>query len=141
MMMAIASEPPAVPPASRPTILVVDDHEDTQAAWVLFLGRQGFSVEVAGDGQQGREMALASRPDVILLDLVLPVLSGVDLARELKARSETKNIPIIAVTGWGRERALQAGCDGYVPKPCVLDDVLVEIRRLLAAAERPEARA
>jgi DNA-binding response OmpR family regulator len=137
--MASASQPPAAQPARRPTVLVVDDHEDTQAAWALFLGRRGFSVEVAGDGRQGRELALASRPDVILLDLVLPVLSGVDLARELKARSETKDIPIIAVTGWGRERALQAGCDGYVPKPCVLDDVLVEIRRVLAAAGRPDA--
>jgi CheY-like chemotaxis protein len=131
--MVSAPEPTSATEARRPVVLVVDDHEDTQAAWTLVLSRRGFTVEVAGDGRQGREVALAVRPDVILLDLVLPVVSGVELAQELKARPETKSIPIIAVTGSGRERAMEAGCDGYVAKPSAVDDVLAEIQRVMAA--------
>jgi CheY-like chemotaxis protein len=102
-------------------ILYVEDNDDN--VWVVKnrLTRWGHTVLVATDGRQGIEMALAERPDMILMDLSLPELDGWEATRRLKASAETKGIPIIALSAHAmtgdREKALDAGCDDFDTKP------------------------
>ena len=109
-------------------ILLVEDNEMNRDMLSRRLLRRGFEVAVAVDGQQGVEMASSELPDLILLDMSLPVLDGWAAAGKLKADPATSTIPIIALTahamGEDREKALKAGCDDYDTKP-------VEFKRLL----------
>ena len=109
-------------------ILLVEDNEMNRDMLSRRLLRRGFEVAVAVDGQQGLEMASSELPDLILLDMHLPVLDGWTAAGKLKADPATSTIPIIALTahamGGDREKALEAGCDDYDTKP-------VEFKRLL----------
>ena len=102
-------------------ILYVEDNDDNVYVVQSRLGRAGFTVLVAVDGEQGVAMATAERPDLILMDLSLPVLDGWEATRRLKAASETKHIPVIALSAHAmvgdREKALAAGCDDYDIKP------------------------
>jgi CheY-like chemotaxis protein/anti-sigma regulatory factor (Ser/Thr protein kinase) len=104
-----------------PRILVIEDSPDIRALMRMLLESEGYDVAVAGDGQSGVAAARKERPDLILMDLSLPVLSGWEAAREIKADPEIGAIPILAVTAHAmhgdRERALAAGCDGFIPKP------------------------
>src|SRR6185295_1217767 len=97
------------------------------------LTRRGFEVIVAVDGKQGVEMAKSEQPDIILMDLSLPVLDGWEATRSIKANESTRSIPVIALTSHAmagdRSKALEAGCDEYDTKP-------VELLRLLAKMER-----
>ena len=116
-------------------ILYVEDNEDNVYMLTRRLERSGFEVVVAGDGEQGIEMARAERPDLILMDLSLPVLDGWEATRRLKAAQETQTIPIIALSAHAmpgdREKALEAGCDEYDSKPVKLPGLLAKIRALL----------
>jgi len=109
-------------------ILLVEDNEMNRDMLSRRLARRGFDVVVAVDGEQGVHKAGSDSPDLILLDMSLPVLSGWDAARTLKADPATRQIPIIALTAHAmdgdREKALEAGCDEYDTKP-------VELKRLL----------
>ena len=109
-------------------ILLVEDNEMNRDMLSRRLLRRGFDVAVAVDGQQGVEMASSELPELILLDMSLPVLDGWMAAGKLKADPATSTIPIIALTahamGGDREKALEAGCDDYDTKP-------VEFKRLL----------
>ena len=102
-------------------ILYVEDNDDNVYVVKNRLGRAGFTILVAVDGEQGLAMAVAERPDLILMDLSLPVLDGWETARRLKAAEATRDIPIIALSAHAmagdRERALAAGCDDYDTKP------------------------
>jgi len=102
-------------------ILYVEDNDDNVYVVKSRLTRWGHTALVAVDGRQGIEMALAERPDLILMDLSLPVLDGWEATRRLKAAVETKSIPIIALSAHAmagdRERALDAGCDDFDTKP------------------------
>jgi len=102
-------------------ILYVEDNDDNVYVVKSRLTRWGHTALVAVDGRQGIEMALAERPDLILMDLSLPVLDGWEATRRLKAAGETKAIPIIALSAHAmagdRERALDAGCDDFDTKP------------------------
>jgi CheY-like chemotaxis protein/nitrogen-specific signal transduction histidine kinase len=104
-----------------PKILVIEDSPDIRALMRMLLQSEGYEVVMAGDGQTGVEAARKERPDLILMDLSLPVLSGWEATREIKADPEIAAIPILAVTAHAmhgdRERALAAGCDGFIPKP------------------------
>ena len=99
------------------------------------LRRHGFEVIVAGDGAQGMEAARRERPDLVLMDLSLPVLDGWEATRRLKDAAETRAIPVIALSAHAmageRERALEAGCDDYDTKPVDLDRLLAKIRAQL----------
>ncbi len=104
------------------------------------LVRRGYAVIIATDGQRGVEMAQAESPDLILMDMSLPVMDGWEATRALKSAEATKNIPVIALTAHAmstdRDKALDAGCDDYDTKP-------IELTRLLAKMEalmRPETR-
>jgi CheY-like chemotaxis protein len=126
-----------------PRLLLVEDNEENRDGLSRHLRRKGFEVLVAVDGQQGVEAARSGAPDLILMDMSLPVLDGWEATRRLKAAPETRHIPVIALTAHAmagdREKALQAGCDEYDTKPVEFDRLLGKIRALLggpaAAAE------
>ena len=102
-------------------ILYVEDNEDNVYVLKNRLARIGHTVLIAGDGEQGIAMALAEKPDLILMDLSLPVLDGWEATRRLKASPETSAIPVIALSAHAmagdREKALEAGCDDFDTKP------------------------
>ncbi|KAA0580009.1 response regulator [Azospirillum sp. Sh1] len=112
-------------------LLLVEDHEEIWDFLSRRLKRRGYDVVLAFDGRQGVDMARDERPDVILLDMNLPVIDGWTAARELKASQETTGIPIIALTAHAmsgdREKTLQAGCDDYHPKPVDFSRLLTQI--------------
>lgn len=116
------------------TVLLVDDFADALEVWEIFLRASGFRVLSAADGVAGLELARRERPDVIVMDLQMPGLSGAEVARLLRADDETRHIPLIASTGRARmslDEARQAGFDSLLVKPCDPDQVVAEIRRLL----------
>jgi CheY-like chemotaxis protein len=115
--------------------------EDTQEIWDFLsrrLVRRGHEVALAQDGEAGMRMARAGRPEVILLDMNLPVLDGWTVAETLKKDPATAGIPIIALTAHAlagdREKALAAGCDDYHPKPVDFSKLLTQIDTALARA-------
>jgi CheY-like chemotaxis protein len=122
-------------------ILYVEDNEDNIYVIRNRLGRAGFTVLIATDGEQGVNMAAAERPDLILMDLRLPVLDGWEATRRIKAQPETRDIPIIALTAHAmtgdREKALEAGCDDFDTKPVEMPRLLEKVRALLPKKETP----
>ena len=119
-------------------ILYVEDNEDNVYMLERRLRRKGYDVIVAPDGEKGVEMARTDAPSLILMDLSLPVLDGWEAIRQLKTASETRHIPIIALSAHAmegdRERALVAGCDDYDTKPVDLERLLAKIEARLAGA-------
>jgi CheY-like chemotaxis protein len=117
-------------------ILYVEDNDDNIYVVKNRLGRAGFTVMAAMDGSQGVAMAAEQQPDLILMDLSLPVLDGWEATRRIKAASATKHIPVIALTAHAmsgdREKALAAGCDDFDTKPIDLSRLLGKIRALLS---------
>jgi CheY-like chemotaxis protein len=116
-------------------ILLVEDNEMNRDMLSRRLQRKGYAVILAEDGGQGVALAQKETPDVILLDMSLPVIDGWQAARELKGDATTRAIPIIALTAHAmsgdRERALEAGCDDYDTKPVELPRLLGKIEALL----------
>ena len=112
-------------------ILLVEDHEEIWDFLSRRLQRRGHEVVLAHDGEDGVNKARASRPDVILLDMNLPVMDGWTAARALKSDAGTAGIPVIALTAHAmsgdREKAMQAGCDDYHPKPVDFPRLLAQI--------------
>jgi CheY-like chemotaxis protein len=117
------------------TILIVDDYPDALQVWDLYLRASGFDVLTAADGEAGLAQATLHRPDLIVMDLELPGLSGAQVARALRAQESTRRIPTIAVTGYSQpgqlEEARKSGFDDILIKPCDPDALLATIRRLL----------
>ena len=115
-------------------ILLVEDNELNRDMLTRRLERKEFIVSCAEDGQSGIDMAKNEMPDIILLDLSLPVIDGWNVARQLKADANTKDIPIIALTAHAmkgdREKALDAGCDDYDTKPVNLEGLLDKMHKL-----------
>lgn len=122
-------------------ILYVEDNEDNIYVLKNRLTRAGFSIIVAMDGERGVAMAVAERPDLIIMDLSLPVLDGWEATRRLKAMPETKGIPVVALSAHAmagdREKALAAGCDDFDSKPVELPRLLGKIRALLPEGREP----
>ncbi len=119
-----------------PKILVVEDNEMNRDMLSKRLRRRGYQVVVAVDGGEGLELARSEAPDLILMDMSLPVLDGWEATRRLKADPATRSIPVIALTAHAmsedRERALAAGCDDYDTKPVELPRLVEKIDALLA---------
>jgi two-component system cell cycle response regulator DivK len=115
-------------------VLYVEDNDDNVFVLKSRLTRAGFTIIVAGDGAQGVAMAASEQPDLILMDLSLPVLDGWEATRRIKSAPQTKHIPVIAITAHAmtgdRERALAAGCDDFDTKPIELPRLLEKIRAL-----------
>jgi CheY-like chemotaxis protein len=118
-------------------ILYVEDNDDNVYVITHRLGRAGFTVMVARDGEQGVAMATAERPDLILMDLRLPVIDGWEATRRIKANPATRHIPILALSAHAmkgdRTEALAAGCDDYDTKPVDLPRLRGKIAALLSA--------
>ena len=116
-------------------ILYVEDNEDNVYMLTQRLKRQGFEVIVAGNGLEAIDQARASHPDLILMDLSLPVLDGWETTRRLKGAADTHAIPIIALSAHAmsedRDKAMAAGCDDFDTKPVDLPRLLQKIRSLL----------
>ena len=123
-------------------ILLVEDNELNRDMLSRRLIRRGFDVVIAVDGGQGADMAVSESPDLILLDMSLPVMNGWEVAQRLKADSATRNIPIIALTahamGGDREKALDAGCNEYETKPVEFKRLLEKINSFLEDVDQTE---
>ena len=121
-----------------PKILLVEDNEMNRDMLSRRLQRRGYQVVLALDGQSGVEMTQTQAPDLVLMDMSLPVLDGWEAARRLKADATTRHIPVIALTAHAmssdREKALEAGCDDYDTKPVELPRLLAKIDALLRGA-------
>ena len=122
-------------------ILYVEDNDDNVYMLRGRLTRAGFEVAVATDGEQGVAMAVSAAPDLILMDLSLPVLDGWEATRRLKGAPATRSIPILALSAHAMEgdrvKAMEAGCDDYDTKPVDFPRLLGKIRALLARTPPP----
>lgn len=118
-----------------PKILLVEDNEMNRDMLSRRLQRRGYEVVIAIDGEQGVSMAKSESPDLILMDMSLPLIDGWEATRALKAAPETKNIPVIALTAHAmstdRDKAIEAGCDDYDTKPIELVRLLGKMEALL----------
>ena len=119
-------------------VLVVEDNEENWDMLSRRLRRRGYTVIRAADGQEAVEMAARETPDLILMDVGLPVMDGLEATRRIKAHTETQTTPIIAVTAHAmsgdRDKALRAGCDDYHAKPVELPRLVAQMEALLARA-------
>jgi CheY-like chemotaxis protein len=123
-------------PAAR-TVLLVDDYPDALDVWAIYLTTEGFRVLTAGTGRQALDTVRADAPDLVVLDLDLPDLSGFEVASELRGCVETRHIPLIAATGYShvaqQDQARQSRFDSVIVKPCNPKALVAEIHRLLNA--------
>jgi two-component system, cell cycle response regulator DivK len=122
---------------TKQKILIVEDNEQNLYLTTFLLEREGVDVIQARNGQEGLEVAAAEQPDLILLDIQLPVMDGYEVARRLRKSERTQLIPIVAVTSYAmagdREAILAAGCEGYMEKPIDPDTFGDQIKRFLNA--------
>ena len=116
-------------------ILVVEDNEINRDMVVRRLQRRGFTVVSAVDGQQGVDMTRSEKPDLILMDMSLPVVDGWEATRQIKSDPDIKHIPIIGLTAHAmvgdRDKAIQAGCNDYATKPVEFEKLVGLINRLI----------
>ena len=128
-----------------PTLLLVEDNEENRDGLSRHLRRKGYEVLVAADGRQGLEAARSGAPDLVLMDMSLPVLDGWEATRQLKADPHTRHIPVIALTAHAmagdRDKALAAGCDEYDTKPVEFARLLGKIQALLGGPSAPAGSA
>jgi two-component system, cell cycle response regulator DivK len=119
----------------RPRVLLVDDYPDAREMYSEYLQFSGFDVIEASNGLEALQRAADEKPDIILMDLSLPVMDGWEATRRLKADARTADIPVVALTGHAlvgiSEGAKRAGCDAFVTKPCLPEDLVREIRKVL----------
>ena len=120
-------------------ILIVEDVPINLKLVGDLLKRIGYITIEATDGKQGVELARAKKPDLILMDIQMPVMDGLEATRILKADATTKNIPVLALTSYAmrgdKERILKAGCDGYLTKPIDIQELVKEVTNLIGRAE------
>jgi CheY-like chemotaxis protein len=131
--------------AAAPLVLVVDDYVDSREMFCELLGMAGYRVEEAGDGAEAVDKASTLLPDLVLMDLSLPVLDGWEATRQLKDDPRTRHIPVVALTGHrlegGAQEASALGYQGVLSKPCTPDALLSEVRRQLGHAAAALRRA
>ena len=124
-------QPPEGPAGDRaPLVLIAEDHEDSRDALRTLLDAFGYRVVEAENGRQAVERALAERPDLILMDMMMPQVDGFQATREIRASEGLRDVPIVALTAMegARERVLQAGCDDMVAKPLDVRAFLAKMR-------------
>jgi DNA-binding response OmpR family regulator len=122
-------------------ILVVDDNLDTREITHLHLTTEGFSVVIAADGREGLYMAGAEHPDLIITDISMPGLNGIDLIRQLRSQAELAKVPIIVLSALGSgelNEAIRAGANRAMNKPVLLDALVDEVRELLSESTRTD---
>jgi two-component system, cell cycle response regulator DivK len=131
--------------SQQPLVLVVDDFQDNREMYAEYLVFAGFRVIQASNGKEALDQAFANPPDIIIMDLSLPVMDGWEATRRLKADRRTSAIPVVALTGHAMQGhskgAMEAGCDSFVAKPCLPDQLVAEIRRMLSTPRPSAAKA
>ncbi len=119
----------------KPRVLLVDDYSDAREMYAEYLQFSGYDVVEASNGMEALQRALETSPDIILMDLSLPVMDGWEATRRLKSDERTAPIPVVALTGHAlagiSEGAKKAGCDAVITKPCLPEDLVREIRNVL----------
>ncbi|MBY0336206.1 MAG: phosphate regulon transcriptional regulator PhoB [Acetobacteraceae bacterium] len=129
---------------AKPTILVVEDEAALLALLRYNLERQGFRVEEATDGQEALLRISEAKPDLVLLDWMLPAMSGIEVCRQIRRRPETRNLPVIMVTARTEPqdavRALDIGADDHIAKPFAIEALLARIRALLRRSASPTSK-
>jgi len=124
---------------SKGTVLYIEDNEQNFYLVNVLLKTRDYQVLWAHDGREGIEMAIQTRPDLILLDIQLPVMDGYEVAGSLRSNPELSQIPIIAVTSYAmagdREKAMSAGCIGYIEKPIDPDTFLTQIEKYFSGID------
>ena len=127
--------------ANKPRVLLVDDYPDAREMYSEYLAYSGYEVIEAATGIEALQRAIDDQPDIILMDLSLPVMDGWEATRRLKADDRTAGIPVVALTGHAlagiSEGAKRAGCDAFVTKPCLPEDLVHEIKRILETTSSP----
>jgi two-component system, cell cycle response regulator DivK len=120
-------------------VLLVEDNEMNRDMLSRRLIRRGFEVVFAVDGKQGLELARSEKPDIILMDMSLPVMDGWEATRCVKSDDATRSVPVIGLTAHAmsgdREKAIEAGCDDYDTKPVEIDRLIGKMERLLGVAK------
>jgi len=143
--------PPPFPPLSRrrqhprgprkPLVLIADDMQDARDIYAAYLEVRGFRAVTARDGEQAVEVATSERPDVIVMDLTMPKMDGIEATRRIKRNPRTRKIPVIMLTGYGQRAieggALEAGAAVFLTKPCPPDELEAAVRRLLDRPAEP----
>ncbi len=126
----------------KKTILVIEDNEQNLYLVTFILEKHGYHVEAAQDGQEGITLATRVRPDLILLDVQLPVMDGYAVARRLRNDPDLKETPIVAVTSYAmpgdRKKAIESGCTGYIEKPINPDTFMTEVEGYLLSESHKE---
>ena len=126
-------------------VLVVDDFADNREMYSEYLAFSGYEVIEAKNGIEAVEAAHERLPDIIIMDLSLPVMDGWEATRRLKADERTRRIPIVALTGHAlaghSKGAKEAGCDSFLAKPCLPDQLVAEIRRMLESGKSATGKA
>jgi two-component system cell cycle response regulator DivK len=142
--MSTKADNPSETKPERPRVLLVDDYPDAREMYTEYLEFSGFEVVEAGNGLEALQRAVDTTPDIILMDLSLPVMDGWEATRRLKADKRTASIPVVALTGHAlagiSEGAKRAGCDAFVTKPCLPEDLVKEIRRVLESTSTKKGR-
>jgi DNA-binding response OmpR family regulator len=125
------------PPPRVPLVLVVEDDPQTRQFYSEALAREGFAIDQAHNGHQAFAKALEISPDLVLTDIAVPGMDGIELCRKLRADVRTHAVPVLAITGYGDrqydDRARIAGADQVLTKPCDLELLIREARRLMRA--------
>ncbi|MBB4636584.1 response regulator [Longimicrobium terrae] len=124
---------------TRATVVIIEDNLDNRMIYRTILEHYGYEVLEAGDGQSGVQLVRDTLPDVVLMDISIPIIDGHQATRMLKADPVTASIPVMALTAHAmaedRQRAAEAGCDAYLAKPAEPKQVLAEVQRLIAERE------
>jgi len=122
-------------------LLLVEDNEMNRDMLSRRLIRRGYEVAIAVDGDQGVTMAQSEKPDLVLMDMSLPVIDGWEATRRIKSSEDTRHLPVIGLTAHAmagdREKALEAGCDDYDTKPIELERLIGKIEALLPSGAKP----
>ena len=121
----------------RPVVLIAEDQQDLRQLYAEHLTMSGFDVIEAGNGAEAIDLIASLMPDVVLMDLSMPIVDGWEATKRLRADTRTAHIPVVALTAHDEsgelERATSAGVNWFVPKPCPPDALITEVRRILSA--------
>jgi two-component system cell cycle response regulator DivK len=133
--VALPKTPPSGTFAIGAVVLLADDSQDSRELYATYLRDLGYSVVEVADGDDAVKVAQSTRPDLIVMDLSMPVVDGWEATRRLKRDADTRTIPLVALTGCdvtGHDSALAAGCDAYLVKPCLPEDLAGVVGSMLA---------